>query len=109
MYINLKQQLIKLIIKEYMVNGSKYTMRSTFLGNICEELSKSTRKQENSFHNNSKNYEERCGQRASRFLEAQFTMVMRGPARLWSKDTLWHIMTATMIMQDKRGEDDQVR
>lgn len=86
-------------------------MGSTFLGNICEELSKSTREQQNSFHNSSRSYEERCEERAFGILEAQFAMVLRGPARLWNKDTLWHLMTATMIMhtmiiKDKRGKDD---
>ena len=84
---------------------------STLLGQHLQraiKIHKGTRK---FISQSSRSYDERCVERAFGILEAQFAMVLRGPARLWNKDTLWHLMIATMIMhtmifKDKRGEDD---
>ena len=73
-------------------------MGSTFLGNICKELSKSTREQENSFD------------KAFGVLQVRFDM-MSGLARFWNKDTLCYIMTYVVIIdntiiEDERNEND---
>jgi len=84
------------LYKRYRLHQGVLSSRQDlpFWGNICKELSKSTREQENSFHN------------AFEVLQVRFDM-MSGLARFWNKDTLCYIMAYVVIIDNMIIEDEQ--
>jgi hypothetical protein len=101
---------------EYMVNGNKYTMGYYLADGIYPAWATFVKAFQNPQGNKKLHFTKaqeaarKDVERAFGVLQARFAIV-RGPARFWSKEQLWYIMQAcvvlhNMIIEDERDEED---
>ncbi|TVU45067.1 hypothetical protein EJB05_04538, partial [Eragrostis curvula] len=91
---------------EYMVNGNKYTIGYYLADGIYPAWATGNKKIN---FTGAQESARKDVERAFGVLQSRFAMV-RGPARLWSKEQLWYIMQAcvllhNMIIEDEREEE----
>jgi hypothetical protein len=88
-----------------MVHGNKYTMGHYLADGIYPTWATFVKSYNNPQGNKRVHFTKaqeavrKDVERAFGILQARFAMV-RGPTRFWDKDTLWYIMTATVIMHN---------
>ncbi|KAL6658500.1 hypothetical protein ACP70R_004086 [Stipagrostis hirtigluma subsp. patula] len=97
---------------EYTVNGNKYNMGYYLADGIYPTWATFVKAFSNpqgnkKCHFTAKQEEARKDvERSFGVLQSRFAMV-RGPARWWHKETLWHIMTACVILHNMIIEDER--
>jgi hypothetical protein len=102
---------------EYFVNGNKYTMGYYLADGIYPTWATFVKSFRNPQGNKKVHFTQ--AQEAARkdvertfgVLQSQFAMV-RGPCRLWDKETIWYVMTAAvilhnMIIENERGAEEE--